>query len=68
MGILIRSKELRHLTYFQPRYASFKKMTHLSPEASNAFQLPLFEISILEDKKGPGGVCYILPTVKKTAR
>jgi hypothetical protein len=33
---------------------SFKKMVDLSPEASNAFKLPRFEISILKDKKGPG--------------
>jgi hypothetical protein len=38
------------LTYFQARYAAFKKMAELSPEASNAF---IFEISILEDEKSP---------------
>jgi hypothetical protein len=52
--ILIRNKKLHHLTYFQARYASFKKMADISPEASNAFKLPLFEISILKNKKGPG--------------
>jgi hypothetical protein len=64
------------LTYFQAQYASFKKMADLSPEASNAFKLPLFEISILKNKKrhrtlvqilshgGAGGVCFVLPTVK----
>jgi hypothetical protein len=48
-------------------------MADLSPEASNAFKLAFFEISILEDKKWPRtlvqilspggarGVCYILP-------
>jgi hypothetical protein len=52
-------------------------MADLSPEASNAFKLLLFEISIIKNKKGPGlvqilshggarGVCYVLPTVKKT--
>jgi hypothetical protein len=52
-------------------------MTDLSPEASNAFKLPLFEISILKKKKRPRtlvhilsdggarGICYVLPTVKK---
>jgi hypothetical protein len=29
-------------------------MVDLNPETSNAFKLPLFEISILKDKKGPG--------------
>jgi hypothetical protein len=29
-------------------------MADLCPEASNAFNLPLFEISILKDKKGLG--------------
>jgi hypothetical protein len=29
-------------------------MSDLGPEATNAFKLPLFEISTLEDKKGPG--------------
>jgi hypothetical protein len=29
-------------------------MANLSPDLSNAFKLPLFEISILENKKGPG--------------
>jgi hypothetical protein len=68
---------MRHFTYFQARYVSFKKMADLSPEASNAFKLPLFEISILQSQKGPRilvqilspggarGVCYILPTIKK---
>jgi hypothetical protein len=28
-------------------------MADLSPEASNAFKLPLFEISILKNKKAP---------------
>jgi hypothetical protein len=42
------------LRHFQKRYASFKKMADLSPEASNALKLPLFEISILKNKKGPG--------------
>jgi hypothetical protein len=42
-----------HFTYFQERYVSFKKMAVLSPEASNAFKLPLFEISILKNKKCP---------------
>jgi hypothetical protein len=53
-------------------------MADLGPEASNAFKLPLFEISFLKDKKRPQtlvqilspggarGVCYVLPTVKKT--
>jgi hypothetical protein len=61
----------------QAQYASFKKMAHLSPEASNAFKLPLFEITILQNQKRPRtlvqilshggarGVCYVLPTVKK---
>jgi hypothetical protein len=52
-------------------------MADLNPEASNAFKLPLFEISILKNKKkartlvqilshgGARGVCYVLPTVKK---
>jgi hypothetical protein len=52
-------------------------MPDLSTEASNAFKLPLFEISILKNKKRPRtlvqilthggarGVCYVLPTVKK---
>jgi hypothetical protein len=52
-------------------------MADLSPEASNAFKLPLFEISILKNKKWPRtlvhilshggarGICYVLPTVKK---
>jgi hypothetical protein len=52
-------------------------MADLSPEASNAFKLHLFEISILKIKKRPQtlvrilshdgarGVCYVLPTVKK---
>jgi hypothetical protein len=56
---------------------SFKKIADLSPEVSIAFKLPLFEISILKNKKRPRtlvqilphgdarGVCYILPTVKK---
>jgi hypothetical protein len=51
----------------------------ISPEASNAFKLPLFEISILKNKKWPStlvqilshggarGVCYVLPTVEKNA-
>jgi hypothetical protein len=80
---LIRSKKLRHLTNFQARYASFRKIADLSPEASNAFKLPLFEISILKDKKRPRtfvqilspggtrGVCYVLPQgahSQKTAR
>jgi hypothetical protein len=68
---------LRHLTYFQAQSASFKKMADLGPEASNAFKLPLFEISILKIKHWPRilvqilshggarGVCYVLPTVKK---
>jgi hypothetical protein len=29
-------------------------MADLSPETSNTFKLPLFEIAILKDKKGPG--------------
>jgi hypothetical protein len=29
-------------------------MADLNPEASNAFKLPLFEISILKNKKGTG--------------
>jgi hypothetical protein len=29
-------------TYFQAQYVSFKKTADLSPEASNAFKLPLF--------------------------
>jgi hypothetical protein len=53
-------------------------MADLSPEASNAFKLPLFEISILKNKKRPRtlvqilshggarGICYVLPTVKKS--
>jgi hypothetical protein len=49
-------------------------MPDLSPEASNAFKLPLFEISILKNNKRPrtlvhilshGGTRGILPTVKK---
>jgi hypothetical protein len=65
------------LTYFQARYASFNKIADLSPEASNAFKLPFFEISILQNEKRPRtlvqilshggarGICYDLPTVKK---
>jgi hypothetical protein len=65
------------LTYFQARYAPFKKIAGLSPETSNAFKLPLFEISIFMNKKRPRtlvqilshggarGECYVLPTVKK---
>jgi hypothetical protein len=57
---------------------AFKKMADPSPEASNAFKLPIFEISILEDEKNPRalvqilspggtrGVYLVLPTVKKT--
>jgi hypothetical protein len=51
-------------------------MADLCPEASNAFKLPLFEISILKNKKrhrtlvqilshgGARGVCYVLPQSK----
>jgi hypothetical protein len=48
------------LTYFQALYASFKKTADLSPEASNAFKLPLFEISILKDKKRLQTLLWIL--------
>jgi hypothetical protein len=56
---------------------AFKKNFDLSPEASNTFKLPIFEISILEDEKSPWalvqilspggarGVYFVLPTVKK---
>jgi hypothetical protein len=30
---------------------AFKRTADLSPEASNAFKLPIFEISILKDEK-----------------
>jgi hypothetical protein len=33
------------------RYAAFKEMADLGPGASNAFNLPIFEIPILEDEK-----------------
>jgi hypothetical protein len=51
-------------------------MADLRPEASNSFKLPLFEISIVKDKKmprtlvhilSPGdarGICYIPPKVQ----
>jgi hypothetical protein len=35
-------------------------MADLSPEASNAFKLPIFEISILKDKKSPHALVQIL--------
>jgi hypothetical protein len=35
-------------------------MADLSPEASNAFKLPLFEISILKNKKRPRTLVQIL--------
>jgi hypothetical protein len=47
-------------------------MADLGPEASNAFKLPIFEISILKDEKklqalvqilSPGGDRGVLPTV-----
>jgi hypothetical protein len=57
---VIINKKLRHFTYFQARYASFKKMADLSPETSNTFKLPLFEIAILKDKKGPRTLVQIL--------
>jgi hypothetical protein len=50
-------------------------MADLSPEASNAFKLPLFEILKFKNwprtfiqiwsHGGARGVCYVLPTVKK---
>jgi hypothetical protein len=36
---------------FYARYVAFKEMADLGPEASNAFKLPIFEISILKDEK-----------------
>jgi hypothetical protein len=48
------------LTNFQERCAAFKKIFDLSPEASNAFKLPIFEISILEDEKSPWALVQIL--------
>jgi hypothetical protein len=35
-------------------------MADLTPEASNAFKLPIFEISILEDEKSPRALIQIL--------
>jgi hypothetical protein len=35
-------------------------MADLSPEASNAFKLPIFEISILKDEKSPHALLPIL--------
>jgi hypothetical protein len=35
-------------------------MADLSPEASNAFKLPIFEISILKEKKSPHALVQIL--------
>jgi hypothetical protein len=35
-------------------------MADLSPKASNAFKLPLFEISILKNKKRPQTLVQIL--------
>jgi hypothetical protein len=35
-------------------------MADLSPEASNYFKLPIFEISILEDEKSPRALVQIL--------
>jgi hypothetical protein len=59
-----QKQKLRHLTYFQARYASFKKMADLSPEASNAFKLPFFEISILQNKKRPRTLVQINHTAE----
>jgi hypothetical protein len=39
---------------------AFKKMSDLSPEASNAVKLPIFEISILEDEKSSWVLVQIL--------
>jgi hypothetical protein len=35
-------------------------MADLSPEASNAFKLPIFEISFLKDEKSPQALVQIL--------
>jgi hypothetical protein len=39
-------------------------MADLSPEASNAFKLPLFEISFLKNKKRPRTLVQILVALK----
>jgi hypothetical protein len=33
------------------RYAAFKEMADLGPEASNAYKLAIFDFSILKDEK-----------------